>query len=793
MSEEQIKLFINDEEVSAPKGAMIIEVADKHDVDIPRFCYHKKLSVAANCRMCMVEVEKVPKPLPACATPIAEGMKVYTKSPLALDAQKGTMEFLLINHPLDCPVCDQGGECELQDVAMGYGKSVSRYIERKRVVPDKELGPLVSTDMTRCIHCTRCVRFGSEIAGIRELGATGRGEFMEIGTYVEHALSSELSGNVIDVCPVGALNAKPSRMTTRSWEMLQVPSISPHDSVGSNIYVHILRDQAMRVVPRENEELNETWISDRDRFSYEGLNTKERAHCTMIKQDREWDVIDWDACLDYVVEIVKKYAPEDIGVLAASHSTLEELYLLQKIFRGLKVQNFDHRTRQIDFADQASMPLFPYLGQTIQSIEENNSIFLIGTNIRLEQPMLAHRMRKASLRGCNVLALNSQPYDFYFANQTTWNLAPQHWVNALAEIVKCAGQSNIQEIPVNLRKDVDQAIVSAQAQEIFNQLNSTDKSSVFLGAIVEGHPHASKLRALGNLVAKLTNSKFGLLATSGNTAGAWLSGFVPHRLSAGRETASTGIHAREMLESNRKLYILFNLEPEFDFADANLAIKAMQDAHDVVIFTPFITEQMKQYASVILPIATFIETDGTYVNAEGRWQSVNMVVNAPEDARPAWRVLRVLANKLGFAEFQYNSCYEVRDELKSLLAQKNSFDANLKSMNQSTTSELNGGVYRVSSTPAYAVDNVVRRAQSLQETTHEQSPFISMCKQQANELDILGQEKVRVVQDGYEAILSLRIDESLPMQCVWIQKSAKAIDTLGNSIAPVEISRSANA
>ena len=415
MPEETVQLFINDKEVSAPKGAMVIEVADQHDVDIPRFCYHKKLSVAANCRMCMVEVEKAPKPLPACATPVADGMKVYTKSPLALDAQKSTMEFLLINHPLDCPVCDQGGECELQDVAMGYGEDVSRYTERKRVVPDKELGPLVSTDMTRCIHCTRCVRFGKEIAGLSELGATGRGEFMEIGTYIERSLTSELSGNVIDVCPVGALNAKPSRMHARAWEMLQSASISPHDGVGSNIYMHTLRNHVIRVVPRENDEVNETWIADRDRFSYEGLRS-ERAEQPMIKDDRGWQSLDWDSCLDRVAEQLKSFQADEIGVLASPHSTLEEMYLLQKIFRKLNVQNIDHRTRQIDFTDQQSMPLFPYLGQSLESLENNRAIFLIGCDIRTEQPMLAHRIRKAAT--CKTFSLNAKDYDFLFENDS---------------------------------------------------------------------------------------------------------------------------------------------------------------------------------------------------------------------------------------------------------------------------------------------------------------------------------------------------------------------------------------
>ena len=793
MSEDTIKLYINDHEVTAPKGAMVIEVADQNGIDIPRFCYHKKLSIAANCRMCMVEVEKAPKPLPACATPVVDGMKVYTKSSVALDAQEGTMEFLLINHPLDCPVCDQGGECELQDIAMGYGRDISRYIERKRVVPDKELGPLVSTDMTRCIHCTRCVRFGSEIAGVRELGATGRGEFMEIGTYVERSLSSELSGNVIDLCPVGALNAKPSRMTARSWEMLQSPSIAPHDGVGSNIYMHTLRNQVMRVVPRENEELNETWISDRDRFSYEGLHDNERVTNPMLKNDYGWQDQDWETCIGHFAGQIKQYPADEIGVLASPHSTLEELYLLQKIFRRLNVNNIDHRTRQLDFTDQDSMPLFPYLGQSIKSIENNDAIFLIGSDIRLEQPMLAHRMRKACSAGCKVTSLNSKQFDFYFNKQSTWDVAPQNWVRALSEIAKCSDTASLQQLPAELNEVVNDVSVTENAKNIYELLNNAKQASVLLGAISEAHPQASAIRALANFIAKATDSNFGIIAQSGNTAGAWLSGVVPHRLVAGMKIENRGLHASEMLVNKRRAYVLFNLEPEFDFINAPVALKAMQEAELVVIFSPYITEQIKEYADIILPIATFAETDGTFVNAEGRWQAIKKSVSAPNETRPAWRVLRVLANKLGLDDIQFQSCQEISEEIKSQFDQKAEFNSNLSDLSNLNLKIEEADVYRVSSTPIYAVDNVVRRANSLQGTVYEQQPYIAMCEQQARDLGVLEESKVRVIQEHEEITLPLQISPTLPMHCVWIHKSASQIDQLGNAIAPVEIQRLANA
>lgn len=792
MPENLIQLFINDREVYASKGAMLIEVADQYDIRIPRFCYHKKLSVAANCRMCMVEVEKVPQALPACATPVAEGMKVYTRSPAALDAQKSTMEFLLINHPLDCPVCDQGGECELQDIAMGYGEDISRYTERKRVVVDKELGPLVSTDMTRCIHCTRCIRFGSEIAGIRELGATGRGEFMEIGTYVERSLSSELSGNVIDVCPVGALNAKPSRMQARSWEMLQSPGVAPHDGVGSNIYLHVLRNKVMRVVPRENDTLNETWISDRDRFSYEGLHTSDRVMQPRVKGERGWQDSDWSGSLDRVARKIEQYPVEQVGILAAPHSTLEELYLLQKLFRCLNIQNIDHRVRQTDFTDQESMPLFPYLGQTIESVECNDAIFLIGCDIRFEQPMLAHRIRKAAAGGCEVIALNPQDFDFLFASQDTWNLAPQYWLCALAEIAKCIPGNALQQLPPALQEIVERVSISAYAQHIFDLLSRAEQASVLMGAISDAHPQASALHALGNFIANHTNTNFGFLSQTGNSAGAWLCGMLPHRLPAGVPSQNRGLTVAEMLAQPRQVFVLLNLEPEFDFANAPAAIQAMQKAEFVVVFSPYVTESMQDYADVILPIATFAETDGTYVNAEGRWQTVSKAVAPPGQARPAWRVLRVLANSLGLEEFSYQSSRQVLEEIRMQFEREIKFESNLYELRNVNTQATGGGVYRVSGTPVYAVDNIVRRADSLQKTLYEQQPHIAMCEQQARELGVLNEKKVRVIQEGREAMLELQFNAALPMNCVWIQKSARHADMLGDVIAPVEIQRLAH-
>jgi len=424
MSQDLVNLEIDGQALQAPKGAMLIDVADEANIVIPRFCYHKKLSVAANCRMCLVEVEKAPKPLPACATPVMEGMKVHTRSPLAIAAQKGTMEFLLINHPLDCPICDQGGECELQDVAMGYGESVSRYTEAKRVVKDKDIGPLIETEMTRCIHCTRCVRFGEEIAGVRELGATGRGEHMRIGTFVEHTVSHELSGNVIDLCPVGALTAKPSRYRARAWEYQQYPSVAPHDGVGSNLFVHVHNGRVMRVVPRENEAVNETWISDRDRFSYTGLYAADRLTTPRIKVDGQWRDATWEEALARVAQGLRDTAPERIGALLSPSLTLEEHYLAQKLLRGIGVRDIDHRLDQLDFRDEAAAPLFPWLGSSIEALERADAVLLVGCNPRREQPMLAHRLRKAALKGARISAVYTHRLDLTYSTERALGSAP---------------------------------------------------------------------------------------------------------------------------------------------------------------------------------------------------------------------------------------------------------------------------------------------------------------------------------------------------------------------------------
>ncbi len=787
MTENAVNLEINGQHVTAARGEMIIAVADRNGIRIPRFCYHKKLSIAANCRMCLVEVEKAPKPVPACAFPVADGMKVYTKSRKAIDAQKGTMEFLLINHPLDCPICDQGGECELQDIAMGYGEDISRYTEAKRVVKDKNLGPLISTDMTRCIHCTRCVRFGAEIAGVRELGATGRGEFMEIGTYIEKALTSEMFGNVIDVCPVGALNAKPSRFAARAWEMIQHPLIAPHDSIGSHVYLHTLRGRAIRVVPRESESINETWISDRDRFSYQGLYSKDRLLAPMVKLKGVGQETDWEYALQAVAEGLRRFAPEELGVLVAPNATLEEMYLLQKIARGIGCNNIDHRLRQSDFSDEARAPLFPWLGQNIEDLEKLDAVLLIGSNVRKEQPIAAHRLRKAALKGARIMAINPRDFDFNFPLVEPAIRDPFGMVHTLAGVAKGVLQHTHADAPYALREMLANVEPDEREQAIARSLSQTGQNCLLLGNVAVAHPHFSLLRALAFTIAQHTGSRFGYLPEAANTVGAWLAGIVPHRLPAGRSLSRPGMHARAMLEQPRKAYVLFGVEPEFDCENPMMARTAVEQADFVAVFSSFASEVQRNYADVLLPIACFAETHGTFVNLEGGWQSWKHACNPPGRTRPGWKVLRVLGNALGLEGFDYVSAEQVRDELWNRFSADLQFDNSVALDEPLSMPPAPQGLMRISSTPIYALDALVRRAEALQATPDARAAACYLNSRQADRLGLEGAQRVRVRQGGHEVILPLALDEGVPAGCAWIPSGLEAVRRLGSGFGAIEI------
>jgi NADH-quinone oxidoreductase subunit G len=790
-AEETVNIEIDGQPFKARKGAMIIEVTDAAGISVPRFCYHKKLSVAANCRMCMVEVEKVPKPLPACATPVSEGMKVFTRSDIATGAQKAVMEFLLINHPLDCPICDQGGECELQDLALGYGGDVSRFAEKKRVVRDKFIGPLIATDMTRCIHCTRCIRMLREIAGKMELGATGRGENMEIGTYIEKSLESELSGNVIDVCPVGALTSRPFRFKARAWELQQRASVAPHDAIGSNILVHTRRGQVMRVVPRENEDINEVWLSDRDRFSYEGLYAEDRLAAPMVKTNGEWQTVDWETALQATVDglrnVINSHGADQVGMLASPTATLEELSLLQALARGIGVNNIDHRLRQADFTDQAEAPLCPTLGQTLVELEAVDAALVVGSNIRKQQPIAGHRLRKAALTGARVMFVNPVDYEVQFDVHAKAIVAPSQMVQTLAAVAACYPDAGN-----NAADAVKTLIAGANPDEMHRSmadaLKEADHATLLLGDVASAHPQFSLLKALAGVIAEHSGAVLGLLPDAANSVGGWLAGVLPHRGPAGSTIATAGLDAGAMLSDPRKAYLLFNVEPEYDCHDAAAATAAVNGAEFVVSLSPFASDAMKAMADVLLPIGPFAETSGTFVNAEGRWQSFQGVANPVGESRPGWKVLRVLGNQFELDGFGQNSSEDVRDALRAqagAIALENKQPAG--SVAQAAGPD---GLERVGDVAIYAADALVRRATSLQQTPDaEAAGLVHINSAQAEKSGVRDGYTVTVQQGGASVVMDVCIDERVADGCVWIQAGTAASGKLGAAIGPLRLER----
>ena len=717
MSEDLVNIEVNGVPLKARKGQMIMQVTDPADIYIPRFCYHAKLTVAANCRMCLVEVEKAPKPMPACATPVMEGMKVFTRSPKAVAAQRATMEFLLINHPLDCPICDQGGECELQDLAMGYGRDISRFAERKRVVKDKNLGPLVSTDMTRCIQCTRCIRFGSEIQGYPQLGTTGRGEHMQVETYVEQSIDHELSANIIDLCPVGALNNKPFRYHARAWEMTQHALVSPHDAFGTNIFAHTLRGKLMRVVPRENEEINETWIADRDRFGFEGMYSSERVTQPMMRVEGVLKPVDWEVALTAAAEglqaIGASHGATNLGFLASPTATVEELYLLAQIARSLGSNNIDHRLRQLDFRGQESEPAQPNLGLKIADVESLEGVLVVGSNLRHEMPLLAHRIRKAAVRGgAKVAFLNPRAFEYLFP--VAAYAVEEDLVGELAAVVHAAAAAAGKPVPSGVRA----ASVTDRHRAAFAALNSGARRAIILGTLAQRHPAYSELKALAAVLGGMSGASVGLLTEGPNAAGAYLAGAVPHREPGGAPASSVGLSARAMLERQLKAYVLLGgIDPIDDLAAGP---GALAGADLVVAITTHLPESLRGVAQVVLPIGSFAESSGTFVNAEGRWQSWVGAARLVGESRPGWKVLRVLANLLNVPAIEFVSSEEVREALRTLAGARSAPFAGGSLLSA-------GAVDRIASAgapapgawvdiPPYQGDTLVRGSESLAKT-----------------------------------------------------------------------------
>lgn len=695
--------------LSADPGTMIIEVADEAGIKIPRFCYHKKLSVAANCRMCLVDVANIPKPVPACATPVNDGMTISTHSARALEAQKAVMEFLLINHPLDCPICDQGGECELQDVALGYGGDVSRFTEGKRIVEDKNIGPLIQTDMTRCIHCTRCVRFGKEIAGIREMGETGRGEHMTIGTYISKTVDSEVSANIIDLCPVGALTAKPNRYKARAWEMQQADSVAAHDCLGSNVSVHSRRGEVIRVVPKDNDSINESWISDRDRFSCAALDSDARLTRPMIKKDGNWEETDWQTALNIVVDGLAKikdaHGADSVSAIASPNSTTEELFLLQKLVRDFGSSNIETRLRRVDFENDNHDPLYPSLGVELDKLDTLDATLLVGSNLRKEQPIAAIQLRKSTRDG-SVMAINPEDFSYNFrVNQTV--VAADKVLSEVAGVAKALTEiDGVEAVSGVSGFDVE---VTDNHRVIAKSLKEGESSAIFFGQYATNHGDFNKLAALANAIATMSGSAFGTFSDGANSAGAHLAGAVPHR-GVGGGAVKAGKNITEMFGGDSKAFILHGVEPELDCSES--ALKALTDADFVVSLSAFDDGAATEYANVMLPMAAFTETSGTFVNVTGSWQSFNAAVAAKGEARPGWKILRVLGNLLDLPGFDYVSSTEIRDELVSILDSTDERQADWP-----LPESLAGSATPANSRSIYDTDALVRRSKPLQETS----------------------------------------------------------------------------
>ncbi|TKC80051.1 NADH-quinone oxidoreductase subunit G [Trinickia terrae] len=699
-----VELEIDGKKVEVAEGSMVIQAAHKVDTYIPHFCYHKKLSIAANCRMCLVDVEKMPKAVPACATPVSQGMIVHTKSDKAVKAQQSVMEFLLINHPLDCPICDQGGECQLQDLAVGYGKSSSRYSEEKRVVFHKNVGPLISMEeMSRCIHCTRCVRFGQEIAGVMELGMLGRGEHSEITSFVGKTVDSELSGNMIDLCPVGALTSKPFRYSARTWELSRRKSVSPHDSVGANLVVQVKNNRVMRVLPFENEAINECWISDKDRFSYEGLNSEERLTQPMIKQGGQWIETDWQTALEYVAKGIKgitaDHGAKALAALASPHGTVEELFLVKQLADALGTPNVDFRLRQADFS--AKVEGAPWLGVKLADLSKVDAAFVIGSFLRRDHPLIAARLRQAAKSGAKIHFLNATSDDALIPTAKRIAAAPSAWLDELAGIAAAVAQAR----GVALPEAFGLVEASASAKDVAASLATGELRVVLLGNSAVRHPEFARIHAAAQWIAENTGATLGFVTEAANTVGAHLAGALP---------GEGGLNAREVFEQPRKGYLLLNVEPEFDTANPTQALAALNQAEMVVMLSAF--KHGTDYADVLLPIAPFTETAGAFVNAEGTVQSFSGVVRPLGETRPAWKVLRVLGSLLGLANFEFDTAEEVRTAALG----DGEIAARLSNRTGVAPARANGAVKaavgkfeRIADVPIYHADPLVRRAPSL--------------------------------------------------------------------------------
>jgi NADH-quinone oxidoreductase subunit G len=772
-----VEIELDGKKVSVLEGSVVMHAADAAGVYVPHFCYHKKLSIAANCRMCLVDIEKAPKPMPACATPVTQGMIVRTKSDKALKAQQSVMEFLLINHPLDCPICDQGGECQLQDLAVGYGKSASRYQEEKRVVLHKDVGPLISMEeMTRCIHCTRCVRFGQEVAGVMELGMIHRGEHSEITTVAGETIDSELSGNMIDVCPVGALTSKPFRYSARTWELSRRKSVSPHDSTGANLIVQVKGQQVMRVVPLENEAVNECWIADRDRYSYEALNGDDRLTAPMIKQGGQWQTVDWTTALEYVANGLKSirddHGAASIGALCTPHGTVEELHLIAKLVRGLGGDNVDHRLRHASFPPSGQAR---WLGRSIASLSTLDRALVIGSFLRKDHPLFAQRLRQAAKHGAQISSLHALADDWLLPVRFQRTAAPSAWVAALAGVAAAVAAEKGVAAPIDLQPtDVDRAMAAS--------LLGGHHKAVLLGNAAAQHPQAEQLLALAAFIAAHSGASCGFLGEAANSVGAQLVGAQPRQ---------GGLDAAQMLATPLKAYLLVQAEPVLDAADPVQAAAALAGASMVVSLSAFKSANL-EHADVLLPIAPFTETSGAFVNAEGRVQSFHGVVKPRGDARPAWKVLRVLGSMLGLEGFGFETAEEVRSDALGDLA---ALPARLGSCTAAKVAASDAvpapalQLERIADVPIYSTDAIVRRAPALQATADARIPRAGLPTALWKLLHLTDGASVHVQQGRASVKLAAYHDASLAPTAVRVPAGHPLTATLGPMFGPIAVEK----
>ena len=775
-----LEIEIDGKKAQVPDGSTVMDAAQQLGVYIPHFCYHKKLSIAANCRMCLVQVEKAPKPLPACATPVTNGMKVFTHSDLAVKAQKGVMEFLLINHPLDCPICDQGGECQLQDMSVGYGPMKSRYTEEKHVVFHKNVGPLISMEeMSRCIHCTRCVRFGQEIAGVMELGMANRNMHSEIMTFVGRSVDSELSGNMIDLCPVGALTSKPFRYTARSWELQRRKSISPHDSVGANLVVQVKHDSVMRVLPRENEAVNECWISDKERFAYQALNSDERLTRPMVKQGGEWREVDWNVALDYVAhglkDVAREHGGDAVAALAAQSATLEEMALLRKVLSGVGSDNFDFRPRQGDFSADGSREGTPWLGMRLGDIADLDAALVVGAFLRKDHPLIAQRLRQAAKKYTKVNSLSVVGDDQLIQFHAQKAVAPAELADALAAVVKAIAELKGLGVP----EGVSHANVCEVSRQIAQSLIEGEKKAIFLGNVVTQSRNAGQIQSLALTLGSLIGASVGFLGEGANTVG----GYVVRGVSG-------GANARQMFEQPRKAYVLLGVEPEFDCANPQLAISALKQASLVVHMSAFKHAPALEYADVMLPISPYTETAGTFINIEGRIQSFNGVAKARGDSRPAWKVLRVIGNVLNLDGFAYESSEAVRDELLGKAAEfVGGLNNGVGGVQIAAVAANLDGLQRIADVPIHFADPMARRSPALQQTADSRAPEARAAQETLAALGVADGDSVTVSQGVGKAILRARVDQNVPANCVRVAAGHVSTAALGEMFGVVSLER----